>query len=157
MKDRTSDGKVQRGGRKRPAGGELTWGFPSWPESLLLASSQPVGSSPEKRTTWSRLASDLSCRHLPLSNPESSNPSPWTWLQVNGKLYPMAKVQLGKMGALHPANRLAAYLTGRVGSGKKRPSCQDQGAAAAPGTVAQACGGGTPPPPPEPPGRAAGR
>ncbi|XP_028251885.1 MAX gene-associated protein-like isoform X3 [Parambassis ranga] len=35
-------------------------------------------------------------------------------IQVNGKLYPLAKIQLGKMGALHPANRLAAYLTGRV-------------------------------------------
>ncbi|XP_036006672.1 MAX dimerization protein MGA a isoform X2 [Fundulus heteroclitus] len=37
-------------------------------------------------------------------------------VQVNGKQYPFAKVQLGRMGALHPANRLAAYLTGRVGS-----------------------------------------
>ncbi|KAM6912837.1 MAX dimerization protein MGA a [Xenentodon cancila] len=35
-------------------------------------------------------------------------------VQVNGKHYPLAKIQLGKMGALHPANRLAAYLTGRV-------------------------------------------
>ncbi|XP_026164161.1 MAX dimerization protein MGA a isoform X2 [Mastacembelus armatus] len=41
-------------------------------------------------------------------------------VQVNGKLYPLAKVQLGKMGALHPANRLAAYLTGRVGFNKKQ-------------------------------------
>ncbi|XP_071354656.1 MAX dimerization protein MGA a isoform X2 [Trachinotus anak] len=40
-------------------------------------------------------------------------------VQVNGKLYPLAKIQLGKMGALHPANRLAAYLTGRVGSNRK--------------------------------------
>lgn len=38
---------------------------------------------------------------------------------MNGKLYPLAKVQLGRMGALHPANRLAAYLTGRVGSNRK--------------------------------------
>ncbi|XP_047467070.1 MAX dimerization protein MGA a isoform X2 [Mugil cephalus] len=35
-------------------------------------------------------------------------------VQVNGKLYPLARIQLGRMGALHPANRLAAYLTGRV-------------------------------------------
>lgn len=42
-------------------------------------------------------------------------------LQVNGKLYPLAKIQLGKMGALHPANRLAAYLTGRVGFNQKQP------------------------------------
>ncbi|AWP15925.1 putative MAX gene-associated protein-like [Scophthalmus maximus] len=41
-------------------------------------------------------------------------------VQVNGKLYPLAKIQLGMMGALHPANRLAAYLTGRVGSNKKQ-------------------------------------
>ncbi|XP_026195007.1 MAX dimerization protein MGA a isoform X3 [Anabas testudineus] len=41
-------------------------------------------------------------------------------VQVNGKLYPLAKIQLGKMGALHPANRLAAYLTGRVGSNKDK-------------------------------------
>ncbi|XP_050923742.1 LOW QUALITY PROTEIN: MAX dimerization protein MGA a [Lates calcarifer] len=41
-------------------------------------------------------------------------------VQVNGKLYPLAKIQLGKMGALHPANRLAAYLTGRVGSNRKQ-------------------------------------
>lgn len=82
---------------------------------------------------------------------------------MNGKLYPMAKVQLGKMGALHPANRLAAYLTGRVGSSKKRPSSlssvgskppQVQAPAAAPRTAAQACVGGTPPPGPEPPGKA---
>lgn len=33
----------------------------------------------------------------------------------------MAKVQLGKMGALHPANRLAAYLTGRVASSHSKP------------------------------------
>lgn len=34
--------------------------------------------------------------------------------QVNGKPYPQAKLELGKMGALHPANRLAAYITGRI-------------------------------------------
>ncbi|KAM4625363.1 MAX dimerization protein MGA a [Polymixia lowei] len=39
-------------------------------------------------------------------------------VQVNGKPYPLAKIQLGKMGALHPANRLAAYLTGRVRSSR---------------------------------------
>uniref|UniRef100_G3QH03 MAX gene-associated protein n=1 Tax=Gorilla gorilla gorilla TaxID=9595 RepID=G3QH03_GORGO len=31
--------------------------------------------------------------------------------QVNGKSYPQAKLLLGQMGALHPANRLAAYIT----------------------------------------------
>ncbi|XP_056152271.1 MAX gene-associated protein-like [Lampris incognitus] len=41
-------------------------------------------------------------------------------VQVNSKPYPLAKIQLGEMGALHPANRLAAYLTGRVGSAKQQ-------------------------------------
>ncbi|XP_017157945.1 MAX dimerization protein MGA a isoform X2 [Poecilia reticulata] len=43
-------------------------------------------------------------------------------IQVNGKQYPLAKIKLGRMGALHPANRLAAYLTGRVGSTKQQQS-----------------------------------
>ncbi|KAK5607674.1 hypothetical protein CRENBAI_024035 [Crenichthys baileyi] len=41
-------------------------------------------------------------------------------IQVNGKQYPFAKIELGRMGALHPANRLAAYLTGRVGSQRQK-------------------------------------
>nr|XP_057947475.1 uncharacterized protein LOC131140773 isoform X1 [Doryrhamphus excisus] len=41
-------------------------------------------------------------------------------IEVNGKLYPLAKIQLGGMGALHPANRLAAYLTGRVLGNRKQ-------------------------------------
>ncbi|KAJ8353574.1 hypothetical protein SKAU_G00211410 [Synaphobranchus kaupii] len=52
-------------------------------------------------------------------------------IKVNGKSYPQAKLQLGQMGALHPANRLAAYITGRLrplsqeassAAGSKRPS-----------------------------------
>ncbi|CAL8298454.1 unnamed protein product [Arctogadus glacialis] len=43
-------------------------------------------------------------------------------VQVNGKPYPNAMVQLGRMGALHPANRLAAYLTGRVGPPTQPPA-----------------------------------
>ncbi|XP_028842966.1 MAX dimerization protein MGA a isoform X2 [Denticeps clupeoides] len=35
---------------------------------------------------------------------------------LNGKSYSQAKLQLGQMGALHPANRLAAYITGRLRS-----------------------------------------
>ncbi|CAJ1077414.1 MAX gene-associated protein [Xyrichtys novacula] len=35
-------------------------------------------------------------------------------IQVNGKYYNQARLQLGNMGALHPANRLAGYLTGRL-------------------------------------------
>ncbi|XP_024292797.1 MAX dimerization protein MGA a isoform X2 [Oncorhynchus tshawytscha] len=33
---------------------------------------------------------------------------------VNGRSYPNAKLQLGMMGAMHPANRLAAYLMGKL-------------------------------------------
>ncbi|XP_054256697.1 MAX gene-associated protein [Indicator indicator] len=35
-------------------------------------------------------------------------------IQVNDKRYPQAKLLLGQMGALHPANRLAAYIAGRL-------------------------------------------
>ncbi|XP_075941314.1 MAX dimerization protein MGA a isoform X2 [Anarhichas minor] len=53
-------------------------------------------------------------------------------VQVNGKLYPLAKIQLGKMGALHPANRLAAYLTGRVGSNRKHQGSSSSSSKAGP-------------------------
>ncbi|CAJ1074947.1 MAX gene-associated protein-like isoform X4 [Xyrichtys novacula] len=71
-------------------------------------------------------------------------------VQVNGKLYPLAKIQLGQMGALHPANRLAAYLTGRVGSSKKQPGSskpvQNQNLRQNPQTTSV----GSAPPPPKP-------
>ncbi|KAK2890338.1 MAX gene-associated protein isoform X2 [Channa argus] len=35
-------------------------------------------------------------------------------IQVNGKSYNQARLLLGSMGSLHPANRLAAYITGRL-------------------------------------------
>lgn len=35
-------------------------------------------------------------------------------LQVNGKSYNQARLLLGNMGSLHPANRLAAHVTGRL-------------------------------------------
>ncbi|XP_048063910.1 MAX gene-associated protein [Megalobrama amblycephala] len=35
-------------------------------------------------------------------------------IKVNGKTYTQAKLLLGRMGSLHPANRLAAYVTGRI-------------------------------------------
>lgn len=35
-------------------------------------------------------------------------------IQVNGKSYNQARLLLGRMGSLHPANRLAAYVTGRL-------------------------------------------
>ncbi|KAM4665362.1 MAX gene-associated protein isoform 2-T3 [Amazona ochrocephala] len=42
------------------------------------------------------------------------NTSPLGLIQVNDKRFPQAKLLLGQMGALHPANRLAAYITGRL-------------------------------------------
>ncbi|XP_059375927.1 MAX dimerization protein MGA a isoform X2 [Carassius carassius] len=45
---------------------------------------------------------------------EKKAPDAPGWIMVNGKSYPQAKLELGKMGALHPANRLAAYITGRI-------------------------------------------
>ncbi|XP_061906610.1 MAX dimerization protein MGA a isoform X4 [Entelurus aequoreus] len=53
-------------------------------------------------------------------------------VQVNGKLYPLAKIQLGEMGALHPANRLAAYVTGRVLANKKQEADPSQSKPCAP-------------------------
>nr|XP_020459361.1 MAX gene-associated protein-like isoform X1 [Monopterus albus]XP_020459362.1 MAX gene-associated protein-like isoform X1 [Monopterus albus]XP_020459363.1 MAX gene-associated protein-like isoform X1 [Monopterus albus]XP_020459365.1 MAX gene-associated protein-like isoform X1 [Monopterus albus]XP_020459366.1 MAX gene-associated protein-like isoform X1 [Monopterus albus]XP_020459367.1 MAX gene-associated protein-like isoform X1 [Monopterus albus] len=35
-------------------------------------------------------------------------------IQVNGKFYNQARLLLGNMGSLHPANRLAAYVTDRL-------------------------------------------
>lgn len=35
-------------------------------------------------------------------------------IQVNGKSYNQARLLLGRMGSLHPANRLAAYVAGRL-------------------------------------------
>ncbi|KAM8726589.1 MAX gene-associated protein isoform 2-T3 [Acanthopagrus schlegelii] len=35
-------------------------------------------------------------------------------IQVNGKSYNQARLLLGNMGSLHPANRLAAHVTGRL-------------------------------------------
>ncbi|XP_076612472.1 uncharacterized protein LOC143336289 [Chaetodon auriga] len=35
-------------------------------------------------------------------------------IQVNGKSYNQARLLLGNVGCLHPANRLAAYVTGRL-------------------------------------------
>ncbi|KAL7389187.1 hypothetical protein ABVT39_028064 [Epinephelus coioides] len=35
-------------------------------------------------------------------------------IQVNGKSYNQARLMLGSMGSLHPANRLAAFVTGRL-------------------------------------------
>ncbi|XP_068873494.1 MAX gene-associated protein isoform X5 [Aphelocoma coerulescens] len=43
-----------------------------------------------------------------------ANTSPSGLIQVNDKRYPQAKLLLGQMGALHPASRLAAYITGRL-------------------------------------------
>ncbi|KAM6274723.1 MAX gene-associated protein isoform 2-T4 [Porphyrio hochstetteri] len=42
------------------------------------------------------------------------NMNPTGLIQVNDKRYPQAKLLLGQMGALHPASRLAAYITGRL-------------------------------------------
>ncbi|XP_045067114.1 MAX gene-associated protein-like [Coregonus clupeaformis] len=42
-------------------------------------------------------------------------------IQVNGKPYSQARLLLGQMGALHPTNRLAAFVTGRLRSVAKAP------------------------------------
>ncbi|XP_064192894.1 MAX dimerization protein MGA a isoform X2 [Anguilla rostrata] len=62
-------------------------------------------------------------------------------IKVNGKSYPQAKLQLGQMGALHPANRLAAYITGRL-----RPLGQEASSAAAAGSKRPSPAASTPQP-----------
>ncbi|XP_029902719.1 MAX gene-associated protein isoform X2 [Myripristis murdjan] len=42
-------------------------------------------------------------------------------IQVNGKSYTQARLLLGSMGSLHPANRLAAHVTGRLQAAPKAP------------------------------------
>lgn len=53
---------------------------------------------------------------------EKKAPGALGQITVNGKPYPQAKLELGQMGALHPANRLAAYITGRVCVAKQNVS-----------------------------------
>nr|XP_046164108.1 MAX dimerization protein MGA a [Oncorhynchus gorbuscha] len=45
---------------------------------------------------------------------EQENKAVGRKMVVNGRSYPNAKLQLGMMGAMHPANRLAAYLMGKL-------------------------------------------
>ncbi|XP_035990080.1 uncharacterized protein magl isoform X2 [Fundulus heteroclitus] len=45
-------------------------------------------------------------------------------IQVNDKCYNHATLLLGNMGSLHPANRLAARVTGRLGADKTPPTQQ---------------------------------
>ncbi|XP_071768542.2 MAX gene-associated protein, partial [Centroberyx gerrardi] len=47
-------------------------------------------------------------------------------IQVNGKSYTQARLLLGNMGSLHPANRLAAYVTGRLQATTKIPHQNSQ-------------------------------
>ncbi|CAN9501918.1 unnamed protein product [Ophioblennius macclurei] len=70
-------------------------------------------------------------------------------VKVNGKLYPLAKIQLGMMGALHPANRLAAYLTGRVGPSRRLQAPSSSSSSPSPSSFSnpQSCSGQTTPAP----------
>ncbi|XP_073783530.1 MAX dimerization protein MGA a isoform X7 [Danio rerio] len=54
------------------------------------------------------------CCPAGLLKAEKKSPDAPGQIMVNGKHYPQAKLELGHMGALHPANRLAAYITGRI-------------------------------------------
>nr|XP_008102517.1 PREDICTED: MAX gene-associated protein isoform X2 [Anolis carolinensis] len=74
----------------------------------------------EKRKKGLPFYANLSPAGKLLVYPRKSGWSRSTLVQVNGKNYPQARLLLGQMGALHPASRLAAYLTGRL-----RPSMLD--------------------------------
>ncbi|XP_048830323.1 MAX dimerization protein MGA a isoform X2 [Brienomyrus brachyistius] len=69
---------------------------------------------------------------LLIANKKQPGVSTQGHIKVNGKSYPQAKLQLGQMGALHPANRLAAYITGRLRPIDHQPSGTALGAAKSP-------------------------
>ncbi|XP_034756130.1 MAX gene-associated protein [Etheostoma cragini] len=58
-------------------------------------------------------------------------------IQVNGKAYNQARLLLGNMGSLHPANRLAAFVTGRLHppGGISLPKSNPTNKITTPGTV----------------------
>lgn len=69
----------------------------------------------KKRTPGSRGNGLIKVQeHDPAKTPMNSTSKQFLCFQVNGKQYNHARLLLGYMGALHPVNRLAAYVTGRV-------------------------------------------
>ncbi|KAL0967708.1 hypothetical protein UPYG_G00255840 [Umbra pygmaea] len=65
-------------------------------------------------------------------------------IQVNGKSYSQARLLLGQMGALHPANRLAAFVTGRLRSVAKTANSAPQKAKKTPAGLKAAATVGPP-------------
>ncbi|XP_030643772.1 MAX dimerization protein MGA a [Chanos chanos] len=60
------------------------------------------------------LLSKVAPAGLLIANKKQPGSSAQGLITVNGKQYPQAKLELSQMGALHPANRLAAYITGKA-------------------------------------------
>uniref|UniRef100_A0A4W5PJE5 Uncharacterized protein n=1 Tax=Hucho hucho TaxID=62062 RepID=A0A4W5PJE5_9TELE len=75
---------------------------------------KPVGN--KKGLKWKGLPflTGISPAGLLTANLKQTDISDKELVTVNGRSYPHAKLQLGMMGAMHPANRLAAYLTGKL-------------------------------------------
>lgn len=80
-----------------------------------------LNQSAAKHRDWSRLGHTTFWPVLSAGGePQGERESAWKvklhffFPQVNGKTYNQARLLLGAMGSLHPANRLAAYITGRV-------------------------------------------
>ncbi|XP_072555422.1 MAX dimerization protein MGA a isoform X2 [Paramormyrops kingsleyae] len=91
----------------------------------------------EERTSASRnkvlpFLTRVSPAGLLIANKKQPGVSTQGHIKVNGKSYPQAKLQLGQMGALHPANRLAAYITGRLRPIDHQPSGTALGTAKSP-------------------------
>ncbi|KAM4690514.1 MAX gene-associated protein [Rhinophrynus dorsalis] len=85
-------------------------------ESIKLPERKPSESIPEKEKGGKGLP--FYTKVIPagklVAHLKNSNINQSELIQVNGKNYPQAKLLLGQMGALHPANRLAAYITHRL-------------------------------------------
>ncbi|KAG5857173.1 hypothetical protein ANANG_G00016300 [Anguilla anguilla] len=104
------------------------------------ASGAPGADAPRKKTALPFLTG-VSPPGILTANRKQPGVPAQGLIKVNGKSYPQAKLQLGQMGALHPANRLAAYITGRL-----RPLGQEASSAAAAGSKRPSPAASTPQP-----------
>nr|XP_006008527.1 PREDICTED: MAX gene-associated protein isoform X1 [Latimeria chalumnae]XP_006008528.1 PREDICTED: MAX gene-associated protein isoform X1 [Latimeria chalumnae] len=107
-----------QGERKEARPSCTTWPLiaPKPPESPKLTRVEIFGKLKEKLPGGKALPfySGITPAGILKAHKRRSNIPPTGLIQVNGKSYPQAKLLLGQMGALHPANRLAAYITGRL-------------------------------------------
>lgn len=92
------------------------------PAGILKAMTKPVGCKEAyglvqvslRETWWSHTHVNTKLMFVWIHLIIWRNISTFLSVQVNNKFYNHARVLLGGIGSLHPANRLAAYITGRL-------------------------------------------